>query len=69
MEWNNEKIYYGIIYHYPNYKFEMIKEISKNYNILMIEPNTNIIVYNNKNNINESFNDYIKEEDNNKDID
>ena len=65
--WNNEKIYYGIIYHYPNYKFEMIKEISKNYNIVMVEPNINIIVYNNNDNANESFNDYVKEEDNDKD--
>ena len=45
----------------------MIKEISKNYNIVMVEPNINIIVYNNNDNANESFNDYVKEEDNDKD--
>ena len=45
--WNKSDIYYGKIYHYPNYKLEIIKKISKEYEILSVVPSNNLIIYSN----------------------
>ena len=64
--WNNNTIYYGKIYNFPNCKLDIIKEISKDYNILSVVPKNMIIIYNDRDIEEESFNEYVKEEDNDK---
>ena len=71
LSWNAKSIYYGKIYFEPFNKLEIIQNISKEYNIVSVIPNNNdnnLIIYYclRDNEKEESYNEYIKEEDNDK---
>ena len=65
--WNKCDIYYGKIYHYPNYKLEIIKKISKEYEILSVIPNNSLIIYSYKKYKRKIFDENEEEQDSNND--